>query len=353
MDPGPVGEFLPAGADFRLRRRLRDAARPARTDRAESLPALSRHSHLRVQCDETTSHAILDRASEAGVTFLDTADKYPLGGSLETNGRSEEIVGRWLTGRREQFIVATKVHGRMGESAWDMGNSRKHILKAVDASLRRLGTDYIDLYQLHRPDPETPILETLAALDDLVRSGKVRYVGCSNFLAYQVALALGRSDAHRLVRFVSVQPRYNLLFRQYEREFLPLAQQEGLAVLPYNLLAGGLLAGKHDPASGFTPGTRFTLGTAAQMYQQRYWGERQFAAVTAIRAVAEDAGVSMSTLACGWVLSNPAVTAPIVGASHPSQLEATLSAATVRLDEAVLRRLDEITHSFRYGDAVE
>ena len=126
-----------------------------------------------------------------------------------------------------------------------------------------------------------------------------------------------------------------------------------MAVLPFNLLAGGLLTGKHDPASGFTPGTRFTLGTAAQMYQQRYWGERQFAAVTAIRAVAEDAGVSMSTLACGWVLSNPAVTAPIVGASHPSQLEATLSAATVRLDEAVLRRLDEITHSFRYGDAVE
>jgi aryl-alcohol dehydrogenase (NADP+) len=306
-----------------------------------------------VQCDETTSHAILDRASELGVTFLDTADKYPLGGSLETNGRSEEIVGRWLKGRREQFIVATKVHGRMGESAWDMGNSRKHILSAVDASLRRLGTDYIDLYQLHRPDPETPILETLGALDDLVRSGKVRYVGCSNFLAYQVALAIGRSEAHRLVSLVSVQPCYNLLFRQYERELLPLAQQEGLAVLPYNLLAGGLLSGKHRLAFGPTPGTRFTLGSAAALYQDRYWNPESFDAIALVAETARRVGIPVATLAVAWVLSNPVITSAIVGASRPAQLDATLEAAEIALDPAVVDHLDEVTHAFRYGDSPE
>jgi aryl-alcohol dehydrogenase-like predicted oxidoreductase len=306
-----------------------------------------------VQCDEPTSHSILDRASELGVTFLDTADKYPLGGSLETNGRSEEIVGRWLKGRREQFIVATKVHGRMGESAWDTGNSRKHILSAVEASLRRLGTDYIDLYQLHRPDPETPILETLEALDDLVRSGKVRYVGCSNFLAYQVAVALGRSEAHRLVSLVSVQPCYNLLFRQYERELLPLAQQEGLAVLPYNLLAGGLLSGKHQLASGPTPGTRFTLGSAAAMYQDRYWSPESFEAVALVAETARQVGVPVATLAVAWVLSNPVVTSAIVGASRPAQLDATLDAAELGLDPAVVDHLDKVTHGFRFGDALE
>lgn len=306
-----------------------------------------------VQCDESTSRSVLDRASELGVTFLDTADKYPLGGSLETNGRSEEILGRWLKGRREQFIVATKVHGRMGESAWDAGNSRKHVLSAVETSLRRLGTDYIDLYQLHRPDPETPILETLEALDDLVRSGKVRYVGCSNFLAYQVALALGRSEARRLVSFVSVQPRYNLLFRQYERELLPLAGEEGLAVLPYNLLAGGLLSGKHQQVDGPTPGTRFTLGSAASMYQDRYWRSESFAAVDRVEETARQLGVPVATLAVAWVLSNPVITSAIVGASRRSQLDATLGAAELTLDGGVLDHLDTITREFRHGDALE
>ena len=185
------------------------------------------------QCDEPTSQAILDHAFDHGVTFVDTADKYPLGGTLATNGQTEEILGRWFKGRREQVIVATKVHGRMGSSAWDEGNSRKHILDSVEGSLRRLGVDYIDLYQLHRPDRQTPMEETLSALVDLVRAGKVRYIGCSNFLAYQVALALGCSEARRYASFVSVQPCYNLIFRQYERELLPLAREEGLAVLPY------------------------------------------------------------------------------------------------------------------------
>jgi aryl-alcohol dehydrogenase-like predicted oxidoreductase len=306
-----------------------------------------------VQCDEAASHAVLDRADDLGITFLDTADKYPLGGSLETNGRTESILGSWLKGRRDRFVIATKFHGRMGPSAWDAGASRKHVLAAVEGSLRRLGTDYIDLYQIHRPDPETPIEETLGALDDLRRAGKLRYVGCSNFLAYQVALALGRSDVCGLVRFASVQPCYNLLFRQYERELLPLAEEAGLAVLPYNVLAGGLLSGKHRADEGPTPGTRFTLGSAAGMYQDRYWNERSFAAVGELAETAREAGLALPTLATAWVLANPAVTSAIVGASRPEQLDATVVAETTELEPQLVARLNRITDEFRRGDALE
>ena len=305
------------------------------------------------QCDEPTSHAILDHAFDHGVTFVDTADKYPLGGTLATNGQTEEILGRWLKGRREQVIVATKVHGRMGSSAWDEGNSRKHILDSVEGSLRRLGVDYIDLYQLHRPDRQTPIEETLSALDDLVRAGKVRYIGCSNFLAYQVALALGCSEARRYASFVSVQPCYNLIFRQYERELLPLAREEGLAVLPYNVLAGGLLSGKHHASETPQPGTRFTLGSAAQIYQNRYWHERSFAISSAVGDIARQESLSPASLAVAWVLANPAITSPIVGASRPDQLTDTLAAATIELAPEVVARLNHLTHEFRYGDASE
>jgi len=191
-----------------------------------------------LQTDEETSIKILDTAAEAGINFLDTADVYPLGGGLPTAGRTEEIIGRWLKGKREHFIVATKAVGKVGSAPWDQGSSRKHILDAIDASLRRLGTDYVDLYQLHSDDASTPLDETLEALDTIVRAGKVRYIGVSNFLAYRLARALGRADVRHLTRFVSIQPRYNLLFREIERELLPLAQEEGLAVIPYNPLAG-------------------------------------------------------------------------------------------------------------------
>lgn len=304
-----------------------------------------------LQCDEDTSLAILDRADAGGITFLDTADVYPLGGGLPTAGRTEEIVGKWLRGKRDRFVVATKCVGRTGPAAWEQGSSRKHILDAVEASLRRLGTDYIDLYQLHGPDPGTPIDETLGALDDLVRSGKVRYVGCSNFLAYQVARAVGRSEARQLVRFDSVQPRYNLLFRQIERELLPLCLEEGIGVIPYNPIAGGLLSGKHDPAGPPPEGSRFTLGTAGTMYQSRYWHDREFETVAELRGVAEDEGVPLVTLAVAWVLANPAVTAPIVGASRPDQLDASLAAAELTLSEELKSRLDEMTRGYRMGDA--
>lgn len=210
-----------------------------------------------LQTEEQASQRILDTAAEAGVNFIDTANVYPLGGGEGLAGRTEEIVGRWLKGKRDRFILATKAVGKMGPAAWDQGASRKHLLDAIDASLRRLGTDYVDLYQLHSDDANTPLDETLEALDVIVRSGKARYVGVSNFLAYRLARALGRADVLRVARFVSVQPRYNLLFRQIERELLPLAAEEHLAVMPYNPLAGGLLTGKHKLDATPTSG-RFT-----------------------------------------------------------------------------------------------
>jgi aryl-alcohol dehydrogenase-like predicted oxidoreductase len=303
-----------------------------------------------LQCDEPTAVAILDRAAAGGITFLDAADVYPVGGSLDTVGRTEEILGRWLTGRRHDFVLATKCAGVMGARPWDRGLSRRHILDAIDASLRRLRTDYVDLYQLHSPDRETPIDETLRALDDVVRAGKARYVGCSNYLAYQVARAVGRSEAQRLVRFDSVQPRYNLLFRQIERELLPLCREEGIAVIPYNPLAGGFLTGKHRREAGPTPGTRFTLGNAAGRYQDRYWHEREFATVEALRPLAAEAGISLTRLAVAWVLAHPAVTAPIIGASRPEQLDDVLPAVEKDLGADIKARLDTLTADYRLGD---
>ena len=305
-----------------------------------------------LQTDEETSIKILDTAAEAGINFLDTADVYPLGGGLPTAGRTEEIIGRWLKGKREHFIVATKAVGKVGSAPWDQGSSRKHILDAIDASLRRLGTDYVDLYQLHSDDASTPLDETLEALDTIVRAGKVRYIGVSNYLAYRLARALGRADVRHLTRFVSIQPRYNLLFREIERELLPLAKEEGLAVIPYNPLAGGLLTGKHKQDGGPTAGTRFTLGTAAERYQERYWHEREFNTVEELRTVADLAGLSLTTLALAWVLANPIITAPIIGASRPEQLFDSLKALEVTLDDNLKQKLDDITAEYRRGDAV-
>lgn len=304
-----------------------------------------------LQCDEKTSISIMDRAAAGGVTFFDTADVYPLGGTSETVGRTEEIVGRWLQGRRSSVVLATKCFGRSGPARWDQGNSRKHIFDAVDESLRRLQTDYIDLYQLHGPDAETPIDETLRALEDVVRAGKVRYVGCSNFMAYQVARAIGRSEAMGVVRFDSVQPRYNMLFREIERELLPLCAEEGVGVIPYNPIAGGLLSGKHNPDAGPEEGSRFTLGTAAQRYQDRYWHEGMFETVDQLKPIAADAGMTLPQMSVAWVLANPAITSPIIGASRPEQLEDTLKAAETPLSPELKQRLDDLTAVYRRGDA--
>ncbi len=305
------------------------------------------------QCDEETSHHILDHAVELGITTIDTADKYPLGSGYEKAGITESIVGRWLHSRRHEVVVATKVHGPTGPMPWDRGLGRRHVTEAVDASLRRLQVEAIDLYQLHRPDPSTPLLETLETLDDLVRAGKVRYVGCSNFLAYQVAQALGRSEARRLVRFASVQPRYNLLFRQHERELLPLCEEEGLGVLSYNLLAGGMLTGKHSADSPPEPGSRFDSTDAAELYRERYWHVEAFDAVTALTALATERGITLPELATAWVAAQPAVTSVVVGATRPEQLDTIAAGLAHALDEDVLDRMDAVTRRFRWGDAVQ
>ena len=301
------------------------------------------------QCDAETSNAIMDAAADSGITFLDTADVYPLGGPAETIGRTEEIIGQWLASRRSQFILATKCHYPTGPMPWDAGNSRQNIVRALEASLRRLRTDHVDLYQLHAWDANTPIDETLQALDDVVRSGKVRYVGCSNFLAYQLARSVGRAEVLGTTNFISVQPRYNLLYREMKRELFPLCAEEGIAVIPYNPLAGGFLSGKHQPGEP-TEGGRFTLGGAAGRYQDRYWHDRMFSTVEELRPIAADAGVSMATLAIQWVLANPVITSPIVGASRPEQLADSVAAVERTLDADVKERLDQLTHEFRFGD---
>ncbi len=304
-----------------------------------------------LQSDEPTSIRIMDKAAAGGVTFFDTADAYPLGGDQDARGRTEEIIGRWLKGKRQDIILATKCFVPMGPLPFHAGNSRRHILDAVDASLRRLGTDFIDLYQLHGHDPTTPIDETLEALNALVTSGKVRYVGCSNHLAYQVARAIGRSEARGLVKYVSVQPRYNLLFREIERELLPLCIEEGIGVIPYNPMAGGMLSGKHDRTKAPPDGRFGQQNYAGQMYRARYWQDHLFDTVDALAKVAADSQMPLPTLAVAWTLAQPGITSPIIGASRPEQLDATMAALDARLDDGLLKHLDEMTREFRRGDS--
>jgi 1-deoxyxylulose-5-phosphate synthase len=304
------------------------------------------------QTDEAESFRIFDMAADAGVNFIDTADIYPGGAEPGEAGRSEEISGRWLQGKRGRFILGTKAGGPMGTAPWDQGSSRKHLFDAIDASLRRLNTDYVDLYQLHRDDAATPLDETVDALDAIVRSGKVRYIGVSNFLAYRLARAIGRQDTLRLARFVSVQPRYNLLFRQIERELLPLAGEEHLAVIPFNPLAGGLLSGKYRQDETPDKG-RFSaeLGTFGAMYQARYWNQRQFETIGNLQALVNETDEPLTKIAVAWILANPAITSVILGASRTEQLTDTLAAADYHFDPELKAKLDGITAGYRQGDA--
>ncbi len=286
------------------------------------------------QADQSTAFAIMDTAAEAGVFFFDTADVYPLGSEPGMQGRTEEIVGAWLRerGARDRIVLATKCRGAMGPGPNDQGLSRKHVIAACEASLRRLGTDYIDLYQLHAPDPATPIEETLRALDDLVRAGKVRYIGCSNFSAWQTLEALWTSDRHGLAGFVSSQPRYNLLFRMIEDEVLPACRAHGLGVLAYNPLAGGLLTGRYRGARQVEPGSRFGLPGAGERYRQRYWNEAAHDAVDRLAEFFEPRGKALAHVALAWVLSQPGITCAILGASRPEQLRESLGGVGTTLD---------------------
>ena len=299
------------------------------------------------QSDETTAFAILDRAAAAGVDFLDTADCYPVPLTLETAGRTEEILGRWLRGKRHRFILATKCFFPMGPGPDDRGSSRRHILKAAEASLRRLQTDVIDLYQVHAFDTDTPLEETLRALDDLVKSGKVRAIGCSNFRAFELAKALGISERLNLARFDSVQPRYNVLYREIETELVPLCLDAGVGVIVFNPLAGGLLTGKHAPGAAPDPGSRFgeRMGATAQAYRRRYWQDEALLAVASLKAFFHGRGKALASVAVAWVLEQPGITAAIVGASRPDQLQATLAGSHLELDDEERQVLDDVWYA--------
>ena len=295
------------------------------------------------QADEPTAFAIMNVATEAGVNFIDVADVYPVPPSFDRVGRTEEIVGRWMKGKRNQFILATKCGIAMGEKPNDSGLSRKHILEAIEASLRRLQTDYLDLYYVHQPDPETPIEETLRALEDIVRSGKSRYLGCSNFTAWQIAKALWSSDKLSLSRFDVIQPRYNLLFREIENEVIPLCRDQGLAVVAYNPLAGGFLTGKYE--RGAEPGddTRFGLFKAStSLYRERYWKQHHFDAVEELKRFFQPRRHVLIHVALAWVLAQPDVTSAIVGASKPDQLKQSLGALELKLEEEEMQFCNSI-----------
>lgn len=284
------------------------------------------------QCDEKNSFAIMDNAEQWGVNFFDTADMYPLPPSIETAGKTEEIVGRWMKGRRNHFVLATKCRFPMGPGPNDVGLSRRHIMEAIDASLHRLQCDYIDLYQVHAPDALTPIDETLRALDDLVRCGKVRYIGCSNYAAWELARALWVSDKLNLARFDCHQPRYNLLYREIESELLPLCRDQGVGVIAYNPLAAGLLTGKYKTGQAPEEGTRFTLGKSGEVYRARYWQTSHFNALENLRKYLEKRNKPLIEVALAWVLSREGMTSAIVGATRAEQLDQSLPAIEMKLD---------------------
>ena len=276
------------------------------------------------QVDE--ARRIVDMALDAGVNVVDTADVY-------SEGRSEEIVGEILKGRRDKVVLATKARFPMGDGPNDAGLSRGYLMRATEASLRRLNTDYIDLYQVHWPDPATPIEETLQALDTLVQCGKVRYVGCSNFPAWQLADALWTSASHNLARFECDQPRYNLLFRMIEDEIVPLCQAHGVGIIAYNPLAGGMLTGRYRGRHDVEEGTRFALAHAGDLYRKRYWHEEVLETVDRLAAFFEQRGKKLLHVALSWVLAQPGITSAIVGASRPDQLAESLLYASVALDD--------------------
>ena len=296
------------------------------------------------QADEAESVAILDRAAELGVDFIDTADCYPAPIRIQTAGRSEEIVGCWLKGKRDSFVVATKCYHPTGPGPRDRGNSRHHIMLAAEASLRRLQTDVIDLYQVHAMDADTPLDETLRALDDLIRAGKIRYAGCSNFQAWELALALRSADQLGLPTLTSAQFRYNLMYRDVEQDLLPLCRDQGIGVLTYNPLAGGMLTGKHYPGQEPDPASRFgtMMADVGALYRRRYWEGEAASLVADLNVFFEQRGRPLTSAALAWILQQPGISAAIVGASKADQLDRTLAGSDLVLDNAEQSALDDI-----------
>jgi aryl-alcohol dehydrogenase-like predicted oxidoreductase len=290
--------------------------------------------------EEAESHQILSHSFEAGINFLDSADIYSNWVEGNPGGVAEEIIGRWVKQAgipREQIVIATKARGRMGESPNDEGLSRAHLLQAVEASLRRLGTDYIDLYQLHWPDRSTPIEETLRALDDLVHQGKVRYLGVSNFTAWELMQALWTSDKFRLSRFDALQPHYNLIHRaEFERELRAVCQTYELGVIPYSPLAGGFLTGK------YRRGVELPESRRAES-RQKLMTEENFRLIDEVETIAKTHGASVSQVALAWLLADPVVTSPIIGATTIAQLDENLGALELQLTDEERSKLDSLT----------
>lgn len=272
------------------------------------------------EADEETSAAMFHRCREVGINFFDTANVY-------AGGRSEEILGKLIADCRDEIVLTSKVGFPTGNDVNAQGLSRRHITLAVEASLKRLGTDRLDLYFLHRFDPNTPVEETLRALDDLVHQGKILYPACSNWAAWQIARALGISEREGLARFACIQPMYNLVKRQAEVEILPLAQAEGLGVITYSPLGGGLLTGKFDTTHRPERGRL----VENEVYAKRYGDPVYYEIAERFTAHARERGVHPASLAVAWVMWHPAVTAPIIGARNVEQLEASLGALDIEM----------------------
>lgn len=290
--------------------------------------------------DEEKAFAVMDAFLEAGGNFIDTADIYSNWAAGNPGGMAESIIGQWMKerGNRHQIVLATKVRGRVWEGPNGEGLSRAHIMKAIDDSLSRLDTDYIDLYQTHWFDPDTPIEETMRALDDLVHQGKVRYLGCSNYPAWRLCRALWTSDRVGLARYDSLQPHYNLVHRaEFERELSPLCQDQGLGVIPYSPLAAGFLTGKYRKEGPIPESAR------AEGIVKRYFNDKDFALLEEVETLGNKRGKTILQMALGWLLTNPVVTSPIIGANTVEQLRESLDAVGLRLSKEEMATLNELS----------
>jgi aryl-alcohol dehydrogenase-like predicted oxidoreductase len=283
--------------------------------------------------DEQASAVILDLALDQGINLVDTANVYGA-------GESERILGKLLKERRQDIVLATKVHGRVGEGVNDSGQSRYHIFKAVEDSLKRLKTDYLDLYQVHRFDPSTPLDETLRALDDLVRQGKVRYIGASNFAAWQLAKAHGISALHSLHRFESLQPEYSLISREIEQEIIPFVQSENVGVIVYSPLGRGILSGKYRAGEAPPEGSRLAAG---EQRLEELLKKNAIKLAEAIKPLAQERGLTQAQYALSWVLSRPGITSAILGASKPEHITEAAKSWHERLSAEELAKVDEVT----------
>ena len=287
-----------------------------------------------VGCDEPTAGRIMDRALDAGVNFFDTADVYG------NDGLTEKVIGRWFASgkRRDDVVLATKFRFRMDKSPNGTGAARYRIVRAVEDSLRRLQTDRIDLYQVHMQDIDTPEEETLRALDDLVRQGKVLYLGASNYAAYRLMESLWTSERQRLERFVAFQAQYSLVVRDIEREHVPVCRKYGLGILPWSPLAGGFLTGKHEK------GQQPPAGTRLDQWKERraaFDNDRNWQIIDVLKAVASELGATPSQVALAWCIQRPGVTSVLFGARSPEQLDDNLKSATLEIPAALIQRLDE------------